>query len=231
MQSLFHTSACRGLTLIALLSVSGLAYSEPAELDLTITLMQPGETPEGFINRIELPPLDAIVEPAITVEQEGVLGIVTTDVDDLTQEVQQTINTAVTDAISAGDVSQLPASVVELLADDVVIEVPDEVIDELVDELVDDLVDEFDDVDTAIDDVIDLSPVNHELNAESEFIDSAILEQSFNDDVEPQALEDLRQQMQPEELEPFGEDLPLDAIDPLENDAITLPDTDVINGL
>lgn len=227
MQSLFHTSACRGLTLIALLSVSGLAFSEPAELDVTITLMQPGETPEGFVNRIELPPADAMGESAIRVEQEGVLDITTTDIDDLTTEVQQTINTAVTDAISVGDATQLPASVLEVLADDVVIEVPDEVIDELVD----DLVDELDDVDTAIDDVIDLTPVNHELNAESEFIDSAILEQSFNDDMEPEVLEDLRQQMQPDELESFSDDLPLEAIDPLENDEIHLPDTDVINGL
>src|SRR5690606_40574687 len=56
-------SAISGLGLTLLCSGVSAQTSAAPELDLTITVMEAGETPTGFINRLELPALETLEVP------------------------------------------------------------------------------------------------------------------------------------------------------------------------
>lgn len=223
MQVIVRSHLIRSFLAAAFLSVSGFAFAEPPELDITIKLMQPGETPEGFVNRIELPLTGGADESATAAEQERVLDTVTADLDVLTTEVQQTINTTLTDAISAGDLSTLPDSVKEVLVDDLPIELPDELIDQLVDDLVE--------TDISVTHSADINLLNSEVISEQSAIDAAIIEQSLGDSIESEMLDELLQQPQSNGLESIDLELPVEVMDQLQDEGAALPDIDVINGL
>lgn len=223
MQAFICSPLTRWITAAVFFSASGLVFAESPELDITITLMQPGETPEGFINRIELPLVADMDESATAAEQEDLLNTVTTDLDVLTTEVQQTINTTVTDAISAGDLTTLPDSVKDVLVDDLSVELPDELIDQLVDDLID--------TDVSVTNSTDIDLLTSELINEESAIEAAILEQSLGEGLDSEVLDELLRQTQSNDLESIDHELPVDVMDPLQEEGAALPDIDVINGL
>lgn len=53
--------AVSAIALAALCGSSAALAQQTTELDLTINVIQAGETPRGFINRLELPPFDSII--------------------------------------------------------------------------------------------------------------------------------------------------------------------------
>lgn len=214
MQALTHMSRLRWLVIAAALGAHSLAFAEPAELDITIELMQPDETPAGFINRIELPSAAELNEASIRVEQEHTLDAVTIDVEELTKEVQQTINTTITDAISAGDAAKLPDAVTDILADDIATDLPDDIIDELVDDLLDNPVN----TDTVIDELGKAGVSESEFHIEG----GAMV---------PESLEGLLQEVPSDELDPLINEMPLPPLEPIQEDDMGLPDTGVLNTL
>lgn len=228
MQAFICSPLTRWITAAVFFSASGLVFAESPELDITITLMQPGETPEGFINRIELPLVADMDESATAAEQEDLLNTVTTDLDVLTTEVQQTINTTVTDAISAGDLTTLPDSVKDVLVDDLSVELPDELIDQLVDDLIDTDVSVTNSTDI---DLLTSELINEKSAIEESAIEAAILEQSLGEGIDSEVLDELLRQTQSNDLESIDHELPVDVMDPLQEEGAALPDIDVINGL
>lgn len=233
MQAFICSPLTRWITAAVFFSASGLVFAESPELDITITLMQPGETPEGFINRIELPLVADMDESATAAEQEDLLNTVTTDLDVLTTEVQQTINTTVTDAISAGDLTTLPDSVKDVLVDDLSVELPDELIDQLVDDLIDTdvSVTNSTDIDLLTSELINEKSAVEESAIEESAIEAAILEQSLGEGIDSEVLDELLRQTQSNDLESIDHELPVDVMDPLQEEGAALPDIDVINGL
>lgn len=181
-------------------------YAQPAdELDITITVMQEGETPEGFVNRIELPPLDTLSD-----DQTGVQAEVS-DIDPLPVEsIQDTIDSiadladeaaeVVTDAIrevisidgtTGATVDVLPPGIGDLLPPDLPLQdslqdVLDEVLDDVVDEVVDDLVDEI--VDDIVDDVVE-DLVDDAVDDVSDVVDDIV--DNITDDAVDDLVDDL----------------------------------------
>lgn len=143
-----------GSTLVSAMlcaSPSVLAQSQTQseqELDVMMGVVGEDDSADDVVNRIELP------APQTGVQLErGVNGTVDPQelervkavVNELLQDTDSTLNNAVNDALSSGDIEKLPQVIKDNL--------PEELVDEL-DSDVDDLTDELvDDLDTGADDL------------------------------------------------------------------------------
>lgn len=137
---------CRKLTALGLLTGLNLvtapafAQAQP-ELDLTIQVMEEGQQPDGFINRIELPPPEAFDANSIEFDLSDSLPL--EDAIEATRSVVDSVEEAVTDQVretisidgsapepspeQPGVVTESPAipeSVERILAEDLPLEEP-----------------------------------------------------------------------------------------------------------
>jgi hypothetical protein len=102
-------AAVTAITLASLLG-SGSAFAQSAaELDLTISVIQEGETPAGFINRLELPSLDTALNVRRSAQaqviEDTVVDAITVS-DNATQVASDTIREIISvDGTVAGSVS------------------------------------------------------------------------------------------------------------------------------
>lgn len=162
---------------MACVSPVALAQNEQ-ELDLTITIMEEGEEPAGFISKIALPPQMLIAEPeAAAAGQSKVSPELDDEIDtasDILEEATTTVSDAIKDTLSVDGAAGLDG-------------LPDEVIDNLPADLplIDDLVEELDA--TELDDVLD-----SEVNAIDSSVDDAIdalMDESIDDGVDMDVIE------------------------------------------
>lgn len=99
------------------------------ELDITMSIAEESDSPSAIINRIELPPASAYIAPETT---ESTRSTATPDItnaldqvqDDLQQTTGDLLNTTndvltntINDALSSGDLGQLPGDIIDNLPD------------------------------------------------------------------------------------------------------------------
>lgn len=130
---------------------SGATDGPRQELDIDISIVEPGTTPDQIINRIPLPPpvvtdTQTAVEPTVAPETEAIeeaLDDIQRTTDQVVEDAAQSVTDSVSDAISSGDISELPKDITDSLPDDTV------------NDLVDDATDGITDDDTLPDPVLD----------------------------------------------------------------------------
>lgn len=196
------------LTSLSLLSIviashaeaqTGTTAAAKKELDIEITIVDEHDTPAMVINRIALPPASSAnvaTETATSAAQQSTFeaGALSQELDDITSSATQTVTESINDALSSGDLIDIP--------DD--IEIPGEVIDDLINDTGNEIDDVIDETTTEVSDAIDTlaeDDLTQGLDAEvpSAEIDSA--------------LDDLEASMEIETLEAV-EDIPSDFIQP-----------------
>lgn len=88
--------AVSAIALAALCAGSAATAQQTTELDLTISVMQDGETPAGFVNRLRMPPLEAIIDSQAVAQAQaevivGTVEEVVTISDNASQVATDTI--------------------------------------------------------------------------------------------------------------------------------------------
>lgn len=172
---------------ISALGTGSLVQAQPAdELDMTITVMEPGETPSGLVNRIELPPVDALSASETAVQQEMALDVLPEDeVSDDAAALADDASDVATDAVretlsidglpdpdAPGD-DRIPAPVVDVLDSEVPLPARSGDVLDSVDDIVDsdNVPDEVDDVVDTVDDTTDT--VDETTDAVDDVVDDA----------------------------------------------------------
>lgn len=150
------------------------AANSEAELDIIMSVVDEDDTPEDVINRIELPPApEAVVELPDVELAEPPLDRAGDILDNTTRDAATTVTESVNDALSTGDLENLPEDITDALPEEVIEEVIDGVVDDIddVDELIDELTN--DTLDTGpIDSALDELEATGELNGTVDELDS-----------------------------------------------------------
>lgn len=136
-------------------------------LDIEISIVEPGATPDQVINRIPLPPpvvtdvntdIQSDMTPATTTESEAIesaLDDIQRTTDQVAEDAARSVSDSVSDAISTGDISELPKDITDALPGDAVNDLVDDVSDNLPegDELPDPVLDQaLDELEDSLDD-------------------------------------------------------------------------------
>lgn len=126
------------------------AVDDSQELDIIMTIVDEDDTPEAIFNRIELPPAivsDVNRRQLSPTDIDPVAPVVENLVEDnLVEEAARTVTESLNDALSSGDIDNIP--------DDVLETIPDEVIEDLINDSTEDVDGIVDDVTTGTDDTL-----------------------------------------------------------------------------
>lgn len=166
------------------------------ELDIEMTIVDEHDTPAMVINRIELPPANNVLianenDTSAALETTSETSSVEQQLDDITRSATQTVTETVNDALSSGDLIDLP--------DD--INIPDEVIDDLLNDTGEQIDDLTGNTATDLTKPIDDITLDHDL--QTELPDAGI----------DSALDDLEATMELETLEAV-DSVPTDLMQP-----------------
>ncbi|MDP2142474.1 MAG: hypothetical protein Q8L20_16850 [Gammaproteobacteria bacterium] len=98
-------AAVSAIALASLCSSNTVLAQAANELDLTISVIQAGETPNGFINRLALPTLDALVDAdAVTQTQAEVIAEAVTETVRISDNASQVATDRIREIISVDGV-------------------------------------------------------------------------------------------------------------------------------
>lgn len=148
-----------------------------AELDIIMSVVDEDDTPEDVINRIELPPApEAVVELPDVELAEPPLDRAGDILENTTRDAATTVTESVNDALSTGDLENLPEDITDALPEEVIEEVIDGAVDDIddVDELIDEVTNDAMETgaDDAIDSALDELEATNELDGTLEELDS-----------------------------------------------------------
>lgn len=213
--------------IVGLLSCSPGVFAQNDELDLTITIIEEGETPEGVVTRIPFPTAQAIVESVpseIDVNSMDTLSDdIVEDVNDSVNEVVETISETVSESIK-DTISIDGIESVEELPEDIIDNLPEEL--PLTDENIDDVIDGLPETDLTEDlDVIDSISIDNEAMIEAaeeaavetitESVDESVND-AMNDVIDDAAADEAIDELPTENIDESASELEaLDAIDQL----------------
>lgn len=150
------------------------AANSEAELDIIMSVVDEDDTPEDVINRIELPPApQAVIELPDVELAEPPLDSAGDVLENTTRDAATTVTESVNDALSTGDLENLPEDIIDALPEEVIEEVIDGTVDDIddVDELIDEVTNETMETD-AIDSALDELEATGELDGTLEELDS-----------------------------------------------------------
>ena len=175
------------------------------DLDMTMTIMEDEEQPEGFIQKIPLPSAEDTadapeqMEPDVAIDSETL-----EDVESLTSELADdatgVINDSVKDIISIDGAGELPDDIVDNLSDD--------------SPLLDDLTDDVDD--TLPNDLTDDAPLDNAIRETASEIDNIVDNiDDANSDMIDDSIEDTLDDSDLK-LDEMNETVPEDVIAPLD---------------
>ena len=223
---------------ISLNAMCGDVFAQPAlndELDITISVIKEGETPTGFINRLQLPdfePLNATVSSPQEIQDDDIQTEIDT-ASALADDTGLILTDRIVEAISIDGTTAVGGNIdVDIDADSVpVIAIPGEIVDILRPDLPlqDSLQDTLDDVDgvfrdltpssgtvnTLTDTVVEIDTIVDNLQPEVEQSNNALIQELVNDIPLPPA-EEL--------IAPPTDDIPAqDALDSISDELSDLP--------
>lgn len=108
-------------TVLACISPSLLAQTQP-ELDMTMTIIEEGQGPEGLVRRIRLPSPEEVVAkeqlPENAVPAENLVDQVASESSELLGEAADVVNDTVKNTLSIDGASELPGNIVDNLPED-----------------------------------------------------------------------------------------------------------------
>lgn len=99
-----------------------LAQSEP-ELDMTMTIIEEGQGPEGLVRRIRLPSPEAVMQDQLPLENDttGAAHLadqVESETAEMVGEAAEVLNDNIKDTLSIDGASELPGNIVDNLPED-----------------------------------------------------------------------------------------------------------------
>lgn len=107
---------------IAVLAVSPAAVAEDRELDMTMTILEEGQQPEGLVRKIQLPsPAEAGVADDAAKSPQRIADEAREESGQLADEAVGTVTDTIKDALSiegAAGVEDLPGDIVDNLSED-----------------------------------------------------------------------------------------------------------------
>lgn len=106
---------------VAMLVMSPAALAQNPELDMTMTIMEEGQEPAGFVQKLQLPtPAEIGVREDVVVEKSlnGIADEVREKSGELTEEAAGTVTDGVKDVLSIDGAEDLPEDIVDNLSDD-----------------------------------------------------------------------------------------------------------------
>jgi hypothetical protein len=106
---------------VAMLVISPAALAENPELDMTMTIMEEGQEPAGFVQKIHMPaPAEIGARDDVVVEKSphGIADEVRKQSGELTEEAVGTVTDGIKDVLSIDGAEDLPSDIVDNLSDD-----------------------------------------------------------------------------------------------------------------
>lgn len=115
---------------VAMFFISPVALAQNTELDMTMTIMEEGQGPEGFIQKLSLPSPEVVARDNISVENDSIADQVNSELSELTDETGNVVTDSIKDILSIDGVSGLPGDIVDNLSEDLPL-LDDDLIDNL----------------------------------------------------------------------------------------------------